>query len=111
MSDLFKRVQSKRQVTQPLPDQFSKYKANFKQLFRTEQTAIYQRTSEGCGSVQYEVIRIYVDQDGKEHYPGSSTWGARGWTTRTMERAIDRAKALILDLEGWQPQTDAFPKQ
>jgi hypothetical protein len=92
-----------------LPEKFTRYRYQFEQLCRTENTAIYVQHINGRQK-GYEVIVIAVVNrrptrvNGRvvwqscepyECYPGSEAWGAFGWTYTTLEDA--KAKYDLLN--------------
>jgi hypothetical protein len=92
-----------------LPEKFTRYRYQFEQLCRTENTAIYVQHINGRQK-GYEVIVIAVANrkparvNGRvtweqcepyECYPGSETWGMSGWTYTSLEDA--KAKYDLLN--------------
>jgi hypothetical protein len=92
-----------------LPEKFTRYRYQFEQLCRTENTAIYVQHINGRQK-GYEVIVIAVANrkparvNGRvtwercepyECYPGSEAWGMFGWTYTSLEDA--KAKYDLLN--------------
>ena len=92
-----------------LAKKFTKYGEQFKQVCRTDNTAIYLRHITG-GQKSYEVIVVrlanrradkstgklrFIACEPYECYPASEKWGTSGWTCNTEEDA--RAKYDLLN--------------
>lgn len=71
---------------------FTKYNDNFELVKSDGLTAIYRR---GTISPSWEVVRFYKDKDGVLHYPGSTTWGTRGWTFRDEGLANEKFEKVV----------------
>jgi hypothetical protein len=92
-----------------LAKKFTKYGEQFKQVCRTDNTAIYLRHING-GQKSYEVIVVrlanrradkcagkarFIACEPYECYPASEKWGTSGWTYNTEKDA--RAKYDLLN--------------
>jgi hypothetical protein len=82
--------------------EFTKGGIHYKQLERTESKAIYEQLYEEK-NVGYEVIRIGShsgltlfgkEVPASETYPTTDSWGIRGWTYRTLDKAKEKYNTL-----------------
>lgn len=72
---------------------FTKYNETFRLVSSAGKNAIYSRAV-GREAPTFEVVIFYQDKHGELHYPGSSTWGIRGWSYDTIEAANERFEKL-----------------
>lgn len=82
--------------------QFTRGGFYHKQLKRTGDVALYERSGLDHSTSHYEVVKISRHNGYKmngsyikpaETYPGASLWGIQGWTYQTLDRANERFDA------------------
>ena len=94
-------------TTRPLPEEFTKKGFTYSKVWRENNLAIYAQTqnnlSKERGPVAYEVIVVKVAPETtimgnpvpeREVYPSSDSWGARGWTCKSLSDA--HAKVALI---------------
>lgn len=84
-----------------LPKEFIQGGWCFKQLYRAEDKAIYEKTKNSVKSI--ELIKIST-HDGytiagniippSEVYPGNEQWGTLGWSFSTLNEAMNKLKTI-----------------
>src|SRR6266853_3730101 len=105
-----------------LPEKFTKYRYQFEQICRTQNTALYKQHINGRQKA-YEVVVIrvcdrrltksagklkWVECEPYECYPSSETWGSCGFTYTTEEDA--RAKYDLLNEPSYKlPAPPLYP--
>ena len=89
---MFKKVED-REVLERVPSQFRKYQCTFTMIGRINNVVVYERKS-ATGLISYEIMRLHVDSEGSERMPGSSSWGTRGFTVFTRERAFKKMEEI-----------------
>ena len=72
---------------------FSKYKDKFELVENKDIFAIYKRTRSNAES--FETVIFYVNDEGERFYPGSTSWGQRGWSYPTYEGAKARYEQVM----------------
>ena len=92
----------------PIACAFTRNGWHHQQVTRQGEVAIYRRWKlyDGQpGAEHYEVVRLSWQEAGyapsgayvpaHERYPGSSAWGTRGWTFKTLPEAQAKMQSLI----------------
>lgn len=88
----------------PLETSFTENQFHFQQVFREKNTAIYERWKPGSFH-HFELIRIKIRPEEliynvtypeRECYPSSEEWGKNAWTITDLEKALTRAKDLLM---------------
>ena len=86
-----------------IPTEFKKKGFDYKQVRRDGMKAIYEQTRKGTELKNYEVVKLGrhngyvmggVSIEPSETYPGSSLWGITGWTTQSLDRALEKYNQL-----------------
>ena len=73
--------------------QFTKYNDNFELVENKDIFAIYKRTR--GNHVSYETVIFYVSKTGEWFYPSATSWGQRGWSYATYDKAKARYENVI----------------
>ena len=86
-----------------IPSEFKKKGFTYKQVRRDGMKAIFEQTREGTDLKNYEVVKLGrhngynmggVFIEPAETYPGSSLWGIMGWTSQSIDSALERYNSL-----------------
>jgi len=90
-------------MLKPIPASFAKKGFDHKQIARSGNIAIYERSRIGMKCPHWEVVKIGhhngyilagVEIPPSETYPSSESWGVSGWTYRNLEKAKAKFDSL-----------------
>ena len=89
---------------QPLQREFEDRLFRYTQIERQGDIAIFCQTHKESRCHRFEVVKIRVQpahtwpngtiSPEREAYPGSTSWGAQGWTCFTLQAAQELARTL-----------------
>lgn len=92
---------------QQLPLTYRKNGYDYKQVFRDDNTAIYEQHSEGK-LIAFEVFEIVVQKEGevfgkaqpeREKVPSTEQWGSKAFTVHSLQAAIEKRDVIKKNIE------------